>query len=83
MAMTNPTSQASRRLPSLHPDVAKTLTTVAFYKTVLGSISFDLYNYVTKRSQFEDFRSFSIPCWRNEEKEKGGMGDTFLLKWDV
>jgi hypothetical protein len=48
MAMSTPTPQAARRLPALHPDVAQTLTIVAMCKLVLGSLSFDLYNYVAE-----------------------------------
>jgi hypothetical protein len=61
VAMNTPTPQAAKRLPAVHPDVAKTLTTVALYKPFSGSISFDLYNYVTECCQFEDFWNFLIP----------------------
>jgi hypothetical protein len=46
MAMSTPTSQAAKRLPAVHPDAAKTLTTIALCKPVLGSLSFNLYDCV-------------------------------------
>jgi hypothetical protein len=39
MAMTTPTSQAVRRMPAAHPDVAKMLTVVALCKPFLESIT--------------------------------------------
>jgi hypothetical protein len=62
MAMTTLTPQAARRLPAVHPDVAITLTVVTLCKPVLGSVSFDLCDCITKCCQFEDFCSSLIPC---------------------
>jgi hypothetical protein len=56
MAMSTPTPQA------VLPVVTKTLAIAALLMPVLGSISFDLYNYVTECCQFEDFWSLLIPC---------------------
>jgi hypothetical protein len=53
-----PYTQAARRLPAVHPDVAKMPTVVALYKAFLGFISFDLYNYVMECCEVEDFWSF-------------------------
>jgi hypothetical protein len=60
VVMTSPIPQAARRLPAVHPDMTKMLTIIALYKPILGSISFDLYNYVTEYCQFEDFWSFFV-----------------------
>jgi hypothetical protein len=49
MTMTTPTSQAARKLPIVHPDVAKTLTIIA-----LLSVSFHFCG-------FEDLGDFLIP----------------------
>jgi hypothetical protein len=76
MAMSTIPPQAARRLLSVHPDVAKTLTMVALFKLVLGSISLDLY--VTKCCQFEDFWCFLIPCYNNYEEGEGGACDLFF-----
>lgn len=54
MLMATLTSQAVRRLPAVHSDVARMLKIVAFCKTILRSLSFDLNNYVTECCQFED-----------------------------
>jgi hypothetical protein len=42
------------------PRWAKTLIILVLYKPILGSISFDLCNYVTEYSPFEYFSS--LPC---------------------
>jgi hypothetical protein len=42
----HPYTQAARRLPALHTDVARMLTIVALCKPILEFIIFDLYNYV-------------------------------------
>jgi hypothetical protein len=53
--MTTSTPQAARRLPAVHPDVAKMLTALVLFKPVLGSINVVLYNYVIECCEFEDF----------------------------
>jgi hypothetical protein len=60
MAVPTPTPKAARTLPAVYPNVTRTLIIVALYKPVLGSVSFDLYNYAIEYCQFEDFWSFFV-----------------------
>jgi hypothetical protein len=62
MAMTTGIPQAVKRLPAMQPDVTKMKTVVALCQAVLGSISFNLYNYVIECGQIENFWSFFISC---------------------
>jgi hypothetical protein len=45
MAVNTLAPQAARRLPAVHPDMAKALTIVALCQPVLGSINLDLNNH--------------------------------------
>jgi hypothetical protein len=80
MAMATPILLTARRLPAVGPDVAKTLTTVALCRPVLGSISFDFVIMLLSAVNLKlsgAFRFLARVTRRREREERGVYGPSF------
>jgi hypothetical protein len=87
VAVSSPTSQAARRLPTMHPDVSKMLIIAASCKPVLGTIKLGLYivlhSYIVIKLKICGAFLFLARVSRKKGREVCGCVRPFHLEWDI